>query len=209
MDFRNSNPTNFEIKPDKVVIPAYEAIKVQIQYSPTTLDQVESGNIVFSHPLVGKWEYNVEGKGLVPTIMEPQPISTAVGNSTSSMLIFKNPFKEPAQVQVSLESVNSKIFSMLLKRNKFSMGPLGILQIPYSFSPESMTESKATIVVSMSKQLVWKYPLRGIAESASNIINYHFRTRARQPFEESLKIVLPGFNSVDIDDTFTYELNVP
>jgi len=72
-----------------------------------------------------------------------------------------------------------------------------------------MTESKATIVVSMSKQLVWKYPLRGIAESASNTINYHFRTRARQPFEESLKIVLPGFNSVDIDDTFTYELNVP
>jgi hypothetical protein len=30
-----------------------------------------------------------------------------------------------------------------------------------------MTESKATIVISMSKQLVWRYPLRGIAESAS------------------------------------------
>jgi len=208
LDFRNSNPTNFEIKPDKVILPPYEAIKVQIQYSPTTLDQVESGNIVFSHPQVGKWEYNVEGKGLVPTIMEPQPISTAVGNSTSSMLIFKNPFKEPAQVQVSLESKDTKIFSMLLKRNKFSMGPLGILQIPYSFSPETMTESKATIVVSMSKQLVWKYPLRGIAESASNTINYHFRTRARQPFEESIKIVLPGFQMINLEDTFNYELNV-
>ena len=23
------------------------------------------------YPEVGKWEYNVEGKGLVPTIMEP------------------------------------------------------------------------------------------------------------------------------------------
>jgi len=73
------------------------------------------------------------------------------------------------------------------------MGPLGILQIPYSFSPETMTESKATIVVSMSKTLVWKYPLRGIAESASTTINYHFRTRARQPFEEKIKINLPGF----------------
>lgn len=97
---------------------------------------------------------------------------------------------------------------MLLKRNKFSMGPLGILQIPYSFSPETMTESKATIVVSMSKQLVWKYPLRGIAESASNTINYHFRTRARQPFEESIKIVLPGFQLINLEDTFHYELNV-
>ena len=43
---------------------------------------------------MGKWEYNVEGKGLLPTVMEPQPISTAVGNNTSSMLSFKNPFKE-------------------------------------------------------------------------------------------------------------------
>jgi hypothetical protein len=98
------------------------------------------------------------------------------------MLSFKNPFKEPASVTVSLESEEDKIFSLLLKRNKFNIGPLGILQIPYSFSPETMTESKATIVVSMSKQLVWKYPLRGIAESASTTIDYYFRTRSRRPF---------------------------
>jgi len=151
LEIRNSNPTNFEIKNEKVIIAPYETVKVQIAYSPTTLDQVEQGNIVFYHPAVGKWEYNVEGKGLVPTIMEPQPISTSVGNNTSSMLIFKNPFKEPAQVTVALESKDTKIFSLLLKRNKFSMGPLGLLQIPYSFSPQTMTESKATIVVSMSK----------------------------------------------------------
>lgn len=30
LDFRNSNPTNFEIKPDKVVLPPYETVKVQI-----------------------------------------------------------------------------------------------------------------------------------------------------------------------------------
>jgi len=30
-------------------------------------------------------------------------------------------------VQVSLDAKDAKIFSMLLKRNKFSMGPLGIL----------------------------------------------------------------------------------
>ena len=38
LDFKNSNPTNFEIKPDKVILPPYESLKVQIQYSPTTLD---------------------------------------------------------------------------------------------------------------------------------------------------------------------------
>lgn len=151
LDCRNSNMTNFEINPDKIILNPYETLKMQIRYQPTNLDVVESGNIIFENPEVGKWEYNVEGKGLVPTIMEPQPISTAVGSSTSSMLSFKNPFKEPAHVSVHMEGEDSKIFSLLLKRNKFNIGPLGILQIPYSFSPDTMTESKAVIVVSMSK----------------------------------------------------------
>jgi len=145
---------------------------------------------------------------MLPTVMEPQPISTAVGGNTSSMLTFKNPFKEPATVHVHMETDDTKIFSLLLKRNKFSIGPLGILQIPYSFSPQTMTESKADIVVSMSKQLVWKYPLRGIAESASATIDYHFKTRARKPHEETLRIVLPGFHDLSSADTFHHEINV-
>ena len=127
LDYRNSNPTNFEISPDKVILPAYESLKVTIKYSPTNLDVIESGNIIFENPEVGKWEYNMEGKGLVPTIMEPSPISTAVGSSTSSMLSFKNPFKEPASVSVHMEGEDGKIFALLLKRNKFNVGPLGIL----------------------------------------------------------------------------------
>jgi hypothetical protein len=64
---------------------------------------------------------------MLPTVMEPQPISTAVGNNTSSMLTFKNPFKEPSTVQIHMETDDTKIFALLLKRNKFSIGPLGTL----------------------------------------------------------------------------------
>lgn len=71
-----------------------------------------------------------------------------------------------------------------------------------------MTESKATIVIGMSKQLVWRYPLKGIAESASTQIDYHFKTKARKPIEETLRIMLPGFEEVSYDDTFRYEINV-
>ena len=60
----------------------------------------------------------------------------------------------------------------------------------------------------MSKQLVWKYPLRGIAESASAATDYHFKTRARKPYDESLRIVLPGFTDLNPVDTFSFELNV-
>jgi len=38
LEFRNSNPTNFEIVPDKILLPAYESLKVKLQYSPTNLD---------------------------------------------------------------------------------------------------------------------------------------------------------------------------
>jgi len=151
IDVKNSNATNFEIIPDKIILQPYETQKVTIQYSPTNLDIVESGSILFDNPHIGKWEYNVAGKGLLPTMMEPQPISTAVGNNTSSMLTFKNPFREPSTVNVHLEAEDNKIFSLLLKRNKFNIGPLAILQIPYSFNPQTMTESKATIIISMSK----------------------------------------------------------
>ena len=208
IEVKNSNPTNFEVMPEKIVLNPYETQKVSIQYSPSHLDLVETGHILLENPQIGKWEYNVAGKGLLPTIMEPQPISTAVGNNTSSMLTFKNPFREASSVNVHLDSDDSKIFSLLLKRSKFNIGPLATLQIPYSFSPQTMTESKATIIISMSKQLVWRYPLRGIAESASTQVDYHFKTRARKPLIEDIEINLPGFEQVSGDDTFRYEVNV-
>ena len=75
---------------------------MQINYSPTNLDVVEDGNIIFENLAVGKWEYNVQDGGQVPYIMEPQSISTAVGSKTFFMLSFKNPFKEPAKVSVHI-----------------------------------------------------------------------------------------------------------
>lgn len=137
--------------PEKIIIGPYESSQVTIQYSPSNLDVIENGNIIFENEEVGKWEYYCEGTGLLPTMMDPLPISTSVGNNTSSMLSFKNPFREPTTVFVSLETSDPNIFALLLKRNKFNIGPMGILQIPFSFSPTSMTETHSIITVSMSK----------------------------------------------------------
>lgn len=71
-----------------------------------------------------------------------------------------------------------------------------------------MTESSAVIIVSMSKELVWKYPLKGIAESASQNIDFHFRTKARRPYEETISIHLPGYNFVDESGIFHHEIRV-
>ena len=50
--------------------------------------------------------------------------------------------------------------------------------------------------------------MRGIAESASSVVDYHFKTKARKPIEETLKINLPGFEDLTYEDTFRYEINV-
>ena len=57
IEYTSSNPTNFEIIPEKINIPPYESANVCIQYSPSNLDIIENGNIIFENEDVGKWEY--------------------------------------------------------------------------------------------------------------------------------------------------------
>ena len=205
-----TNSTNFEIFPEKILIGPYDTFKVCVQYSPSTLGELEVGEILFKNELIGKWRYRVQGRGLYPTIMEPQPVSTAVGTNTSSMLAFKNPFREPSSVDVELQTMEQGVFSLLLKKNHFSIPPLGILQIPYSFSPATMTESQAVIVVKMSASLIWKYPIRGIAELASTSLDFVFKSKARQTLSKELEVVLPHIEAADLGsgETFHHELKV-
>ena len=85
---------------------------------------------------------------------------------------------------------------------------MDILQIPYSFSPQTMTESKATIIVNIRKTLIWKYLIRCIAENASTAIDFHFKTKSKKPIKKSIKIRLPGFEDLAPDDVFTYKINI-
>ena len=71
-----------------------------------------------------------------------------------------------------------------------------------------MTESKATIILNMSKTLILKYLIRGIAENASTAIDFHFKTKSRKPLKESIKIKLSGFEDLAPDYVFTYEINI-
>ena len=50
--------------------------------------------------------------------------------------------------------------------------------------------------------------MRGIAESTSNVTDFHFKTRARKPLEEQFDIELPGFQQLFEDDRFHHEINV-
>jgi hypothetical protein len=98
----NSNPTNFEV-PDKVEIPPYSSIQVPIKYTPSNLDTTETARIVFESKNIGRWEFVLEGRGKFPTEMKPERVTTTIGDTVPASITFKNPLKEQAIIEVTIE----------------------------------------------------------------------------------------------------------
>jgi len=53
LEYSCDNRLNFDILPDKVALPPYEAVDCYIKYTPTSLNNIEYGEIRLSHPKVG------------------------------------------------------------------------------------------------------------------------------------------------------------
>ena len=206
IEYKISNKTNFDIEPERITLAPFSSSNITIWYIPSTLDTNENASIVFQNPRLGKWEFYIEGRGKLPTSMDAVPVSTTVGNSTSSVVVFNNPFKEPASVEISMETNDTKVFALIIKRSKFTVGPLGSLQIPFSFTPHSMIESSATIVVTMTKTLIWKYPIKGIAESVSHSTDFLFKCKARTQLDEKIKVKLSDIGDFKPEERFSFEL---
>eukprot|EP00971_Amphidinium_carterae_P157571 3123655-Amphidinium_carterae.1 len=68
-----------------------------------------------------------------------------------------------AHVSICLDGV----FSLLNKKARVQIGPLGTTQIPFSFCPPSMTQHAAEIAVSVVKpNLTWTYAIQGMTAEA-------------------------------------------
>jgi len=104
INYKISNKQNFDVIPERIILNPYQALDVCIEYTPSNLDLNESATIYFYNKMIGKWEFYVEGRGLVPTVMDQQLVSTSVANSISNVVQFKNPFKSPSTVSVSMET---------------------------------------------------------------------------------------------------------
>lgn len=89
-----TNPTNFDIYPDELLIQPYDSLKVALRYTPSSLDIIEQSDIIFTSP-IGKWHYLVFGSGLPPTKFPATTVSIGLNKDYSSVIHFKNPFKEP------------------------------------------------------------------------------------------------------------------
>lgn len=206
LDYACTNPLNYELIPDKVILPPFGSVDVLIKYTPATLKSMEIGEIRLTSSSVGDWVFLVKGKGLPPSEMETIVVTSSVGESNSLQIPFKNPFRDTSSVTLSLETSYPDVFQLLLRRAKFSVGPLGVLLIPVAFQPKSMQECEAKLVVAMSEDLVWRYPVRGVAERPSNKVDFVFRTKCRTVLEKEISIVLQDLGSLPEEENFSHEL---
>lgn len=128
------------------------------------------------------------------------------------MINFRNPFKDAITVQIALEAdeESKKVFEILLKKTKMTIGGLNVVQIPLSFLPRAISDYFVTLVITMNEKISWRYPLKGVTESYSTASDFVLKTKCRVKYETELKLVLPGNPNVDPEEHYTLELiNIP
>ena len=98
----NSNPRNFKVSPENVVLSPLVPIRVAIEYRPSAIGVDQTGEIRFSHPETGSWTFQVVGTGTAPTEMDAVTITERVRFSNQAQLNFVNPFEGELMVRVGL-----------------------------------------------------------------------------------------------------------
>lgn len=207
LDYSCTNPLNFELNPEKVILPPYEVVEIALKYSPSSLKNIEKGEIKLTSTKLGDWVFKLKGKGLPPTEMNSIDISAAVGESNSIQIPFKNPFRENINIEVQI--LGEEVFQLLVRKNKFSVLPLGTLMIPIAYQPNSMLEHRGYLVVSITEDLTWKYPLRGITEKPSAHVDFVFKTKCRTSLEKTIEVYLTDLQYLAEEENFSHEIRVP
>ena len=63
-----SNRINFTVEPPTFHIPKYSSYTVTVTYSPSSIDEEETGKLRFLSPQLGEWLYLLSGSGHKPSV---------------------------------------------------------------------------------------------------------------------------------------------
>ena len=116
--YRNNNTDNFEVLQSNIVIPAKSTIDVEIRYTPSNLENTESGIINFETDEIGCWNFMVFGVGIPPTKFPVKKISGSLKKDCTGSVSFRNPFKDSINVNLAMECRDEKskqVFELLTK----------------------------------------------------------------------------------------------
>lgn len=248
----SSSSKVFGVSPEDFTLDAFETKSLTINYTPSALDDLEKGKVYVkvldtidsdaTESIIGgnsqdtsiAWEFEVSGRGTRPSKVESVCISAAVGETSSDMVTFKNPFPQPISVQFKLqpdpqnkdemlhdpssktgngnsdhENALESTFGIMIKRgntNGVTVEPLGVLQIPIFFSPKRMEEKRAVLFVK-TNNLSWRYQIIGQAETLTGT-PIALITRSRQEITQEIEVSLPGTSDSFENDIEDFEVSV-
>ncbi|EAR97253.2 flagellar associated protein (macronuclear) [Tetrahymena thermophila SB210] len=207
-----SNPQNFEVYPENIVIPSYDQISAYIKYRPSQLDKPQTSEVIFETENIGKWVYTLFGQGLPPTNFDTKIITIGLNKDYSSVLNFKNPFKDPVQVRIFIDTKDVKVLDVikLLKRGKENyviIPPLTVHQIPFSFTPKEIRFYDCDVVVAMNDKIQWRFPIHAITESLNSGVIQNFKTKCRVQTNQQFSLNLPGISDMfNKEDKYTFQI---
>ncbi|KAG1695846.1 hypothetical protein DVH05_019184 [Phytophthora capsici] len=237
LQHRVSNTRNFSIKgsnnsvnsSSRVLLPPFGRASVVVEYTPSSLSDFESSSIIFfEKDVASDWEFAVRGRGRAPSVMKPLVVTARVHEAASTLFTFKNPFAVPLRVDVKLVAEASEnspppsprgstlapVFDMLLKKRRVLLESFGLLQVPISFLPRAVSETRAELVVHGGDEyaeLEWRYPLRGVAEAPLHPrILAVLACQARDSIEKRVECeLLAAPDGMDpANETFTVEWDI-
>jgi hypothetical protein len=209
-----SSPRCFVPSPTTLSLPPFSTAEFAIEYTPGSLSETEQATITASSPTAGDWEFRCSGHGELPSVMERCTVSAPVGGAGTAVIVWRNPFNEPANIRFRLEPGEAVPeqegpspcpFTIVTKHaardGQLSAGPYGTVQLPVRFAPSAPEECSCCVVVEMdsgrSRQpLAWRYPVSGSAEAKGAGTRLKFRARVNAPLEETVDIMLAGLSKV-------------
>eukprot|EP00002_Diphylleia_rotans_P025649 TRINITY_DN5079_c0_g1_i5.p1 TRINITY_DN5079_c0_g1~~TRINITY_DN5079_c0_g1_i5.p1 ORF type:complete len:2913 (-),score=444.38 TRINITY_DN5079_c0_g1_i5:284-9022(-) len=205
----SSNPRSFFFKRSDYLIPGDGSIEIPIIYCPSTLDQVEVATIKFESSSIGNFTYHISGKGVKPNTMDEIVVSSIVGQTGSSLVVFKNPFASPTTVDIKLDKSGRSPFELLTKKtHSITLPPFGELQIPFSFSPDKLSTWNCTVDVKLREDLHFLFPVKGLGEAPPSDMYYNFAVKARECLDDEFIVMLDGleeaFNEADLNYEIVY-----
>lgn len=212
------NSVNYSCVPPILNVGPYASATLQLEYRPSSLGEVEACRLIVGHAAVGNWEFDVEGRGELPGVMDELRTEATIDEPTSCLFSFRNPFQQPMECTIVLRSdePSDDTFTLLVRQDNLMLSPLAALQIPVSFNPRSISEKRATVEVRGTTRahasgvpLLWVFPVRGLVNAPPHPKSFRVATKAKTSCRVVLDLPLRALAGLEGPETFGFELVVP
>jgi hypothetical protein len=215
----------------KINIRARHSENISVIFWPSSVTQDIKTTIEFWNQDMGSILYNVRGTGRLPEVMDETVLYATINSNVSQSLVFINPLVDPITVSVKMfldgdvsdtslprasnpkRRISTKSFAaltLITKKTKHTIAPQSRLEIPFMYHPTSMNNhTSARLVIEMSSQLSWVYPIKGIPEAAMSHSIQIIEARVRETARVEFSVTLDGYckgDGVNYEDSAIFTL---